>query len=124
MLYECNEKVVPLEKEILYIKNYIELEKIRLSKNADIEIEVTGNIDNTKVAPLLFIPFIENSFKPVSYTHLDVYKRQVCCCDPCCFRGCFPWCCGTYCFFGKPGGYRDRTTETCGGKNATLVWNR
>jgi len=71
MLYECNEKLVQLEKEILYIKNYIELEKIRLSKNADIEIEVIGNIDNTKVAPLLFIPFIENSFKHGLKTSLE-----------------------------------------------------
>lgn len=63
MLYECNEERVYLEKEIQYIRNYLDLEKIRLSQNADIKIEIVGNIASVKVAPLLFIPFIENSFK-------------------------------------------------------------
>ncbi|MCC6816870.1 MAG: sensor histidine kinase [Saprospiraceae bacterium] len=63
MLYECNEEQVLLDKEIHYIKNYIELEKIRLSQNADIRIEINGDTTRCKVAPLIFIPFIENSFK-------------------------------------------------------------
>jgi len=71
MLYECNEKEVPLEKEIQYIKNYIELEKIRLSKNAEINISIEGEYQSTRVAPLLFIPFIENSFKHGIKTSLN-----------------------------------------------------
>ncbi|NOT38669.1 MAG: sensor histidine kinase [Saprospiraceae bacterium] len=63
MLYECNEERVFLEKEIQYIRNYIDLEKIRLSQSADIQIEIIGEVSAVKVAPLLFIPFIENSFK-------------------------------------------------------------
>ncbi|MDQ3142395.1 MAG: sensor histidine kinase [Bacteroidota bacterium] len=63
MLYECNEKEVPLEKELRYIHNYIELEKLRLSKPADIRVQITGDISHSSVAPLLLIPFIENSFK-------------------------------------------------------------
>lgn len=71
MLYECNEKWVPLTKEIQYIKNYVELEKIRLSKNAQIEVTVEGDPEGILVAPLLFIPFIENSFKHGLKTSLD-----------------------------------------------------
>jgi LytS/YehU family sensor histidine kinase len=63
MLYECNEPQVPLAKEISYIENYLNLEKMRLPKKIDLQFEVSGNILDINVAPLLFIPFIENSFK-------------------------------------------------------------
>lgn len=63
MLYECNEKTVPLEKEIQYIQNYLSLEKIRQGENIDITFDIDGIIHNQRVAPLLFIPFIENCFK-------------------------------------------------------------
>lgn len=63
MLYECNEPEVPLQKEILYIGNYLELEKLRQGGAIDIRFEVEGNVSNQKIAPLMFIPFIENCFK-------------------------------------------------------------
>lgn len=63
MLYECNEPEVPLSKEVNYIENYLNLEKLRVAKNANIKFEVEGKIENQTIAPLLFIPFIENSFK-------------------------------------------------------------
>lgn len=63
MLYECNEPLVQLSKEVSYIENYLNLEKLRLSKDIDIHFEVKGATADYKVAPLLFIPFIENSFK-------------------------------------------------------------
>lgn len=63
MLYECNEKWVPLSKEVNYIANYLELERIRQSNRVDINFEVVGNVSDQKIAPLMFIPFIENCFK-------------------------------------------------------------
>jgi two-component system LytT family sensor kinase len=63
MLYDCNEKQVPLSKEISYIHNYLDLEKLRQSKNADIRFEVSGAVADQQIAPLMFIPFLENSFK-------------------------------------------------------------
>jgi two-component system, LytTR family, sensor kinase len=63
MLYECNEKWVPLTKEVNYLKNYIDLERLRQSKPTLINFEILGDIENQKIAPLLFIPFIENCFK-------------------------------------------------------------
>lgn len=63
LLYECNVAQVPLQKEINFINNYIDLEKIRHDKNVKIDFSLTGNLDNSEIAPLLLIPFIENSFK-------------------------------------------------------------
>ncbi len=63
MLYECNERRVPLRKEVNYIKNYLELEKLRQAKKFDIRFQMEGEIENQKIAPLMFIPFLENSFK-------------------------------------------------------------
>ena len=63
MLYECNEKKVPLQKEVNYIKNYLALEKLRHGSNVDIGFVVKGEVNDQQIAPLMFIPFLENSFK-------------------------------------------------------------
>ncbi|GJM32276.1 MAG: histidine kinase [Saprospiraceae bacterium] len=63
MLYECNEKRVLLSKEVNYIRNYLDLESLRQGKNVAINFEVIGHVSNQKIAPLMFIPFLENSFK-------------------------------------------------------------
>ncbi|MDX1938977.1 MAG: histidine kinase [Saprospiraceae bacterium] len=63
MLYECNEKRVPLSNEVHYIRNYLDLERLRHGDKVDIRFEVTGHISDQQIAPLMFIPFIENSFK-------------------------------------------------------------
>ncbi len=63
MLYECNEKWVDLSKEVNYIANYLELERLRQGNHVDIHFDVQGNISDQKIAPLMFIPFIENCFK-------------------------------------------------------------
>lgn len=62
-LYEANEEFVSLEKEIEYIRSFISLEKIRFEDQGSITFEVEGRTDNHRIAPLLLIPFIENSFK-------------------------------------------------------------
>lgn len=63
MLYECNEKQVPLQKEINYLRNYLDLERLRQHEGIAISFAVDGAIDDQQIAPLLFIPFLENSFK-------------------------------------------------------------
>ncbi|MEO6167580.1 MAG: histidine kinase, partial [Chitinophagales bacterium] len=63
-LYETQQEKVPLQDEIDYLKNYIELEKIRLESNLDVEFIVNvKNCEKYQIAPLLFIIFIENAFK-------------------------------------------------------------
>jgi len=71
MLYDCNEKVVPLLKEVNYITNYLELEKIRHGKKMQVELNIEGEARNQVIAPLLFIPFIENSFKHGLSHHIN-----------------------------------------------------
>ncbi len=63
MLYECNERRVPLQKEVTYIENYLAMEKLRQAMQAEIDFKVEGAVEDQKIAPLLFIPFLENSFK-------------------------------------------------------------
>jgi LytS/YehU family sensor histidine kinase len=62
-LYDTKEKLVPLEKEIKYLENYISLEKIRLEDKTNIQFTKTGIINNQKIAPMLLIVFVENAFK-------------------------------------------------------------
>jgi hypothetical protein len=62
MLYECDQAVVSLEKEIARMKDYIILEKIRM-ESIEMEQSVTGDLSGKLIAPLLLLPFIENSFK-------------------------------------------------------------
>lgn len=71
MLYECNERRVHLTKEIQYIYNYLDLERLRQPRDADIRFVVEGQISEQMVAPLLFIPFLENSFKHGLNNHLQ-----------------------------------------------------
>jgi len=63
MLYECNERRVPLRKEVQYIQNYLALERLRQGQNSKIEFELKGVINEQQIAPLMFTPFLENSFK-------------------------------------------------------------
>jgi two-component system, LytTR family, sensor kinase len=61
LIYECDEETIPLDKEIDFIRNYIEIEKIR--HQADIRLTVEGVTSGVRIEPFLFISFIENSFK-------------------------------------------------------------
>jgi two-component system, LytTR family, sensor kinase len=63
MLYESNETLVPLNKEIEYINNYLDLQQLKNDNRAQVVFEVSGDTNQIKVAPLLFIPFFENAFK-------------------------------------------------------------
>jgi len=63
MINDCETDLVPLDKELTMISNYVELEKVRYGKRLDIEMQVTGDYKNKRVTPLLMIPFIENGFK-------------------------------------------------------------
>ncbi len=63
VLYQSNEAMVPLSKELDFISNYVELQRIRYPENYKIEYRVTGDINGLMIAPLLLIDFIENGFK-------------------------------------------------------------
>ena len=63
MLYESNDNKVALEKELQYLQNYIDLQKIRFGKNAFIDFKIEGVVGDQRIVPLLLIAFIENAFK-------------------------------------------------------------
>lgn len=63
MIYESNEVLVPLEKEIAYISDYIELQRLRVRDQSGIQWAVEGQAGGQFVAPLIIIVFVENAFK-------------------------------------------------------------
>lgn len=65
-LYECNSSEIAIEKELAYLKNYVELQKLRRNTNDVVEFTVADDLRNFSFPPMLFIPFIENAFKHVS----------------------------------------------------------
>jgi len=66
-LYECNDQQIPLSKEIDYLKNFIELEKLRQSAALNVAFE-TGDFyaDHLGIAPFILMTFVENAFKHVT----------------------------------------------------------
>lgn len=63
MLYETKSDLISIAREIEYIEKYIELQRIRTANPDYIHLEITGKLENCKIAPMLFIPFIENAVK-------------------------------------------------------------
>lgn len=63
MLYETKSDSIPLAKELEYIEKYVELQKIRTNNTHYVHYMVSGKADNKTIAPMVFIPFIENAFK-------------------------------------------------------------
>lgn len=63
MIHDCEQRLVPLEKEIKLIQDYMGLEKVRYGNRLNMQVEIKGNYENMLIAPLLMIPFVENCFK-------------------------------------------------------------
>lgn len=63
MLYDSDEEQVSLEKEIAYLQNYIALEQLRYGENVAIHFDIKGEAGTQLIAPLLFLPLVENAFK-------------------------------------------------------------
>ena len=68
ILYDCQQSSVALEKDVEFAENYIAMERQRYPM-ADIKwsIDIPAGVEAMPIAPLLFIPFIENSFKHGSH---------------------------------------------------------
>jgi sensor histidine kinase YesM len=63
LLYESNADFVPLEKEIEHLNNYVEMQRLRVGEKANISFVVQGEVGKRQIAPLLFLPLVENGFK-------------------------------------------------------------
>jgi hypothetical protein len=63
VITDAQEDLVPLSKELEYISNYIELQRLRLTETTSVHYHVTGDAEGKLISPLIFLPFIENAFK-------------------------------------------------------------
>lgn len=63
MLYESDNAQIPLDKELAYLNNYIELQKVRFEEDVDIQLHTDGVATTQIIEPMLMIPFVENAFK-------------------------------------------------------------
>jgi len=63
ILYESRENFVPVQKELDFLSNFLELQKIRLNKNVEILYSLDGPVPEKKVIPLIFEPFVDNAIK-------------------------------------------------------------
>ena len=82
-IYEGEKSLVPLEEEITYLKNYIELHQMRYHKSIDIQFNTNIEDLNSKVMPLLFIILLENAFKhgvenlrDNAFIHIDLISKN------------------------------------------------
>lgn len=68
---EASHDRVALSREVDYLNNYIELQKLRSTSTLVIQFKITGDIQSTQIAPLLLLPFVENAFKYGISNHED-----------------------------------------------------
>lgn len=74
VLYEVNSDLVAIKDEFKYLKNYIDLEKLR-HQNIKVSIDCFDDVENIKVPPLLFFTYTENSFKHGGSSDDDFYIK-------------------------------------------------
>ncbi|MFW5644641.1 MAG: sensor histidine kinase [Bacteroidota bacterium] len=63
MVYEADEDFVPLEKEIIYIRDFVALQSLRIGKDDFVNFDLNGDPSGLEIASMLLIPFVENTFK-------------------------------------------------------------
>jgi hypothetical protein len=63
VLYEVKSSRASLLQEINHINNFIDIERMRYNDSVECELDITGNIEDIEVPPLLFLSFVENCFK-------------------------------------------------------------
>jgi len=82
MLYKSNQPFVKLESEVQYVKDYLELEKLRYN-NLNIELREKGVNNSLNIAPMILQPFVENAFKHgiskdigLQWLKIDIFVRD------------------------------------------------
>lgn len=82
VLYESSQPMVPLEKELDFVRNYVELMRIRLPEQVEVKADIRASATGAAIAPLLFISLIENAFKHgvsnghPSFIHIDIHQED------------------------------------------------
>lgn len=81
MLYESNAAKVSLAREISYLQNYLDLEKLRFGQRLTVLFEMEGQMEEVSIPPMILILFVENSFKHgvrnnVNHIQIDISLRM------------------------------------------------
>lgn len=71
ILYECNQPTVSLRKELQMLREYMHLEQRRYDNNLELHVQLPEEDTGLAIAPLLLLPFVENSFKHGASQMLD-----------------------------------------------------
>ena len=79
VLYESGRELISLNRDVQFLRNYIELMRIRYTDDVDIRVEYPGNLpEQVTIPPLLLIVFVENAFKHgVSYNHPSFIRIRI-----------------------------------------------
>lgn len=75
VLYETEKNHTLLNKELDFIRDYVELMKLRLSSRVHLDINIPEKLDEAEIAPMLLLPFIENCFKHGISSQQDSYIK-------------------------------------------------
>jgi two-component system, LytTR family, sensor kinase len=82
-LYEANGEKIPIEKEISYLKDYVDLQKLRKDENYRVRFNCAHEVKGFSIESLLLIPFVENAFKHIShkndqsnFINLDLHRSN------------------------------------------------
>jgi two-component system, LytTR family, sensor kinase len=113
-LYEMNGDKIPIEKEIQYLKDYMDLQQLRKDDRYSVQFSCAAGVKGFSIEPLLLVPFVENAFKHIShyndknnFVKVDLYYNN-----------------GDFTFFAENTKENQRTTETHGGIGLNNVKRR
>lgn len=66
-LYEVNDNKIPIEKEVHYLKDYMDLQQLRKDERYSVQFNCEPSVKGFSIEPLLLVPFVENAFKHISH---------------------------------------------------------
>ena len=71
VIYESKDDLVPVAKQLEFLQSYVYLERLRSYENLDVQFDIKGDRFQVKIAPLIYLAFIENAFKHGAKTKSD-----------------------------------------------------
>ncbi len=85
IIYETDRDYVLLQKEVNYLRTFIELQSIRYKEKDFVELVIEGEAGNQMIAPMMLVPFVENAFKhvdkssvmPAIRIRIDIFKGSI-----------------------------------------------
>jgi two-component system, LytTR family, sensor kinase len=71
VIYDNNQPSVSLEKELMLLEEYVELEKTGMGDNLLVSVKIIGNMKDERIAPFILLPLVENGFRQLSQLNLS-----------------------------------------------------